>query len=80
MKTKRCKSCGAEMSAYSSLREVDRELVTKIKLWRLEKGISQQRLAQRCGVSRFTLSLIENGYRGVSAREADIIKKTINDR
>jgi len=38
------------------------ELGKKIKTLRKERGITQQELAKKVGISRTTLSHIENGY------------------
>ena len=46
--------------------KVYKELGSRIKKLREERGISQQRLAALLGVSRFTISQIEIGVRKVS--------------
>jgi len=50
----------------------------KIRELRTTRGISQQRLAELLGVSRPTISQIENGERKVSADELDNLAKIFN--
>jgi putative transcriptional regulator len=37
------------------------ELVAHLKGWRTERGLTQQELAERVGVSRKTINTVENG-------------------
>lgn len=54
------------------------EIGQKIRELRTNRGISQQRLAELLGVSRPTISQIENGPRKVSADELDRLAKIFN--
>ncbi|OGS50556.1 MAG: transcriptional regulator [Erythrobacter sp. RIFCSPHIGHO2_12_FULL_63_10] len=36
------------------------ELVSHLKVWRAEAGLTQQQLAERVGVSRKTINTVEN--------------------
>lgn len=40
----------------------------KIRETRIALGISQKRLAEKVGVSRYTITNIENGYTGTTSR------------
>ena len=50
----------------------------RIRELRSQKGISQQRLAELLGVSRPTISQMENGERKISAEELDALSKIFN--
>jgi len=50
----------------------------RIREFRFQKGISQQRLAELLGVSRPTISQMENGERKISAEELDALSKIFN--
>jgi transcriptional regulator with XRE-family HTH domain len=50
----------------------------RIQELRFQKGISQQRLAELLGVSRPTISQMENGERKISAEELDCLAKIFN--
>lgn len=50
------------MSIYGqSDRDILQEIGRRLKQWRLNQNISQQELAQRAGITRTTISLIEAG-------------------
>ena len=55
----------------------------RIKLARVEKGLSQQELADLCGVTRQTIGLIEKGKYNptlnLCIRIAQELGKTLND-
>lgn len=43
--------------------------MNKLKVWRLERGLSQIELAQASGVARWTIQLIESSIRGPKPEE-----------
>ena len=55
----------------------------KLKLARIEKGLSQQELAARCEATRQTIGLIEKGKYNPSLnlciKIATVLDKTLND-
>lgn len=53
------------------------EVGEKIKTLRKEKKITQQQLAQRCGISRVTIGKIENGDVHVTLKTLDLMLHTL---
>jgi putative transcriptional regulator len=55
----------------------------KLKIARVEKGLSQQELADRCEVTRQTIGLVEKGKYNptlnLCIRIAQTLDKTLND-
>ena len=55
----------------------------KLKLARVEKGLSQQQLAERVGVTRQTIGLIEKGKYNptlnLCIKIAKVLDRTLND-
>lgn len=55
-----------------------KNLGTKIKVLRKEKGMSQEGLSELLGIPRVSLSQIENGKREISAEEISKLSKIFN--
>ena len=51
-----------------------------VLLWRLERGLTQQQLAKRAGVSRPNLSAIETGLRDASLRSVRALALALDVR
>ena len=49
----------------------------RLRKWRKTLGVSQFRLAQTTGISRFRLSLFESGYLKLTRQEIDKIKRSL---
>lgn len=58
-----------------SLREI---FASNIKLFRSKENLSQEELANRCGLHRTYLSDIERGTRNISIDNIDRIAKALN--
>ena len=55
-----------------------KKLGTKIKNIREQTGLSQEKLADLLGISRVSLSQVENGERKISVEEIAILAKVFN--
>lgn len=49
-----------------------------IKKFRVEKNISQEKLALMCNLNRNFIGLVERGERGISLNNIEIISKNLN--
>ena len=54
--------------------------MTRLKLWRLQEGLTQARAAQRLGIGESTLAMLETGRLTPSPRLMDLLSEVFGDQ
>jgi transcriptional regulator with XRE-family HTH domain len=53
--------------------------MTRLKLWRMQEGLTQSEAAQRLGLGESTLALLESGRMRPSSRQLKQLERSFRD-